>query len=339
MFFKKNILVFAVFFFVFNLNAQDVSKKAIKFINTLSSELKEKTLHEFTHKDRFDIKFIPKRRKGTSFNDFNKKQTNAAIELLKASLSKKGYNKTSEVMKLEGVLKIIEKDKSKFPNGASKRDPLNYHFWIFGNPVTDKIWGWKFEGHHISLNFVSSENKIIASTPSFYGANPGIVDYPGIKKKSVLKLETDLAFDLLNSMSKEQLKTTVFSVHAPKEVITGNVHKFKKIEQKGILYRNLSEEQKEMFDTLLNVYLANYETKFSKSFRSKIKKHGFKKLSFAWAGSLKVGEGHYYRIQGPNLLIEYGNTQNNANHIHTVVRDLTNDFGEDVLKNHYHHEH
>ncbi|MCK5468914.1 MAG: DUF3500 domain-containing protein, partial [Cyclobacteriaceae bacterium] len=167
----------------------------------------------------------------------------------------------------------------------------------------------------------------------------GIVNIEEQRGKEVLKLETDLGFKLVNSLTEDQLKTARFSDTAPREIITGTKTKVEVIEPKGISYTTLNENQKETFMKLLNVYIDNYELGFSKTLRDKIIKAGLENLYFAWAGGLKRGIGHYYRIQGPMLLIEYDNIQNNANHVHSVVRDLTNDFAEDILKEHYQREH
>src|SRR5262249_8013827 len=104
-------------------------------------------------------------------------------------------------------------------------------------------------------------------------------------------------------------------------------------------FSKMNGDQQKLLQRLLDVYVQNYELGFSGRLQSKILKAGVDKLSFAWAGSLTPGSGYYYRIQGPMLLIAFDNTQNNANHIHTVVSDLTNDFAEDILREHYLKEH
>ncbi len=242
-------------------------------------------------------------------------------------------------MELETVLHIIENDDRTMPDGRPRRDPLNYHFCIFGQPSANEPWGWRFEGHHLSLNFTSTEGLLSSATPTFFGTNPGIVRSTQYKGKEVLKKEATLGFALVNSMSKEQLKTVLFSNIAPNDVISLTKRKVGELEKVGIPFSKLSENQKATFMELLELYMNNYEENFAKNFREKIKKAGIEHLTFAWAGSLAPGKGHYFRIHGPTLLIEYDNTQNNANHVHTVVRDLTNDYGEDVLKRHYEKDH
>ena len=312
-------------------NGQDLAKKANTFLNTLSAELRTQAQFTFGDAERFNWNFVPIARKGPSFRDFDEEQKNAAISLLRASLSDQGYQKVQGIIELETVLKTLEK---RTPTD-NYRDPLNYHISIFGEPSSSKEWGWRFEGHHISLNFSSLQGVLVSSTPSFLGSNPGIVNSGDKKGTEILKKEMELGFLLLNSLDEEQLKKTRFAETAPPEIITGNSRKASLLKPLGIEFRELNAGQKKIFIQLLDVYIKNYASKFSEKLLANIKKTGLDDLHFAWAGSLKPGSGHYYRIQGRALLIEYDNTQNNANHVHTVVRDLSNDFGEDVLKGHY----
>lgn len=339
--FKK--LIFSILFCCLALPAvaQNLSSKAQTFLDLLTDELRAKAQYTLEGEERYNMNYVPISRKGPTFHDFNETQKAAALDLLQSSLGTEGFRKTQAIRALEKVLRIIENnDDDKMPDGRPRRDPLNYHFCIFGDPSSKDPWGWRFEGHHVSLNFTSSEGKISASTPTFFGTNPGIVKSTDQKGKEVLKEEASLGFQLIQSMGEEQLKITRFSEDAPSDVISLTKRNVEAIEPLGISYTALSEDQREVLLQLLNVYLTTFEADFEAQFWKKIKKAGVENLSFAWAGSLQPGAGHYYRIQGPALLIEYDNTQNNANHAHIVVRDLTNDYGEDVLKEHYkkHHQ-
>lgn len=318
---------------------QSLASLANEFLNLLPASAKEKTLFEFRSEEQFNMNYVPISRKGPTFHDFNDEQKNAALKLLKACLSDEGFRKASEIMNLERILIKIENNRSKMPDGSPMRDPLNYHFCIFGQPSESGPWGWRFEGHHLSLNFTSNKNKIVAATPSFMGSNPGIYEGEDGNKLQVLKKETELGFALVTALSANQLKMARFSDTAPREIITGNKRKVQSLEPKGILFSDLTQEQQSIFNELLHVYIDNYQFGFANDLKEKINKAGIENLSFAWAGGLKSGEGHYYRIQGPMLLIEYDNTQNGANHVHSIVRDLTNDYAEDVLKAHYKSEH
>lgn len=330
---------FALLLFIFQgVNAQDLHHLAQDFLASLSTELREKTVFELSSEERKSFFYTPVYRKGTTFNDYNKEQTAAALALLKASISENAFEKTKEIMDLEKILIVLENN-PKMPDGSAKRDPLNYHFWIFGNPEKDHYWGWRFEGHHISLNFVASEGSLVSSTPFFLGTNPGRVLEGEQKGHEVLKLETDYGYAMVNSLTPQQLEVARFSETAPVDMFTSNHSKAERLAHTGIPYADLTGDQKKLFDRLLQLYLDNYEKKFSEKAKEKIEKEGRDELYFAWAGSLERGEGHYYSIQGKTLLIEYDNTQNNNNHVHTVVRDLKNDFGDDLLQDHYDHDH
>jgi hypothetical protein len=329
--------LFSVLFLaaVVNCSAQDLSVKANEFLSTLSPELKSKVLFTLKDNERFNFNFVPIARKGPTFNDFNEQQKAAALALLKSSMSEQGFKKASDIMELEKVLIIIEKQAPE----NHYRDPNNYHFSIFGVPSKDKPWGWRFEGHHVAINFAAQGGTIVSSTPSFFGTNPGIVGIDEQRGKQALKLESETALALVNSLTETQMKTARFSEEAPKEILTGNSRKATNLDPRGISYTDLSDAQKRTFISLLDVFVKNYELGFSKTLMAKINAAGIYNLSFAWAGGLAWGVPHYYRIQGPMLLIEYDNIQNNANHVHTVVRDLTNDFAEDILREHYLKDH
>lgn len=324
---------------VASLSAQDLSQKARDFLNSLSPELQREARFQLSDEERKNFHFVPlPDRKGPTFHDFDESQKKAALALLQASLSAEGYRKSAEIMELEKVLYAMGQ-KGTFPDGALVRDPLNYHLSIFGDPSPQSAWGWRFEGHHLSLNFTSGEGILVSSTPSFMGTNPGIVPAGPDQGKQVLKKESTLGLALVNSLSGAQRKLAVFSETAPREILTGTRRNVELLEPEGISYTDLSPSQQVVFRDLLEVYIGNYAPDFSETFYRKIMDAGLDKLHLAWAGGTRWGLPHYYRIQGPVLIIEYDNTQNNANHVHTVVRDLTNDFGEDFLREHYRREH
>lgn len=314
---------------------QDISGRANAFLSSLSPELLQQVKFPVENDERMNWTIVPRDRKGVPFKALDQRQRDAATNLLKESLSKQGYTKTTEIMALENVLRVIE---GRGPHDTH-RDPLNYSLTIFGNPSKKEPWGWRLEGHHVSLNFFSIDGKIVSSTPSAFGSNPGIVPSGEQKGKQVLKLETDLGFQLVNSLSKSQLATARFSEEAPPEMLTLAKREADVLEPKGISYKEMTAAQQKDLLTLLDVYVKNYSFGFSSRLMDKIRKAGIENLHFAWAGSLSPGAGHYYRIQGPMLLIEYDNTQTNANHVHTAVRDLTDDFAYDILREHYAREH
>ncbi len=312
----------------------DLSVPANAFLSSLDAKQKEKAVFAYDNEERFDWNFVPMTRSGLALHEMDESQKQLAMSLLKATLSDQGFRKASGVLSLEAILREVEG----LPATNGYRDPQKYYLSFFGTPSSKKLWGWRIEGHHISLNVSSDNGKIVATTPSFFGANPAVVTR-GNRHIQLLKEETDLGFALVNSLTEDQLRIARFSERALPEIVSGNDRKAKKLEPAGIPFKDLSSSQKESFLKLLDVFVLNYEFGFSSRLMTKIKDAGVDNLSFAWAGSVQPGKGHYYRIQGPMLLIEYDNTQNNANHVHTAVRDLTNDFAEDILREHYDKDH
>lgn len=315
--------------------AQDLTSSANAFLNLLDAEQKINVQYSLNDKERFNWNFVPTQRNGACFRTFTPQQRTAALALLKVSLSEQGYKKANSIMELENILREIEERGS----SDTYRDPLNYYITIFGTPSKEKPWGWRMEGHHLAINFSSVNNEIGSSTPTFWGSNPGTVPRGEEKGKEILKLETDLGFELCNSFTDEQKKKAILSERAYPEIIMGNKLKAQLIEPLGLGYKEMNDSQQKLLVRLLEVYIRNYQLGFSNKLMDKIKKVGLENLSFAWAGGLIPGTGNYYRLQGPSLLIEYDNTQNNANHVHTAVRDLTNDFAEDILRDHYLKDH
>src|SRR5688572_746629 len=334
---RKLVIILAIALTAYQGVAQstDLTGSATTFLNLLNAEYKSQIQFKMDDEERFNWHYVPRFRSGVSLHDLTQPQLDAALNLLKASLSVQGYKKATDVVALESVLREVENRNQ----DDTYRDPKKYFFSIFGTPATDKPWGWRLEGHHISLNFVSINNKLESSTPSFFGSNPAVIPSGKRKGEQILKDESSMGFALVNSFSSAQMKTVMIAESAYPEILSENKRKAAPLNPKGLTYADMNEQQKKMFMSLLDVYVKNYELGFSTTLMNKIKAAGIDNLSFAWAGSLKPGKGHYYRIQGPMLLIEFDNTQNNANHIHSVVRDLTNDFAEDILKEHYLKEH
>lgn len=331
------ILTVGIFFFWQQTSGQNspVVSKANDFLSLLDDVKKMKACYAFEDEERFNWHFVPRERNGLAFKEMDERQRQSALAMLKACLSEQGYQKANSIMALENILREVENR----PADDKYRDPLNYYITIFGYPDDKNPWGWRLEGHHISINFSSLDGQIVSATPAFWGSNPAIVRSGRHTGRQILRQESDLGFTLVNSLDRNQMKTAVVAGKAPAEIITGNNRSAHLEEAKGLGYPELNDQQKRLFMQLLNVYIKNYQLGFSKRLMEKIEKAGIENLSFAWAGSLQPGAAHYYRIQGPMLLIEYDNTQNNANHVHTVVRDLTNDFAEDILREHYEKEH
>jgi hypothetical protein len=309
---------------------KEMTDAAQKFGDALTPEQRSKAVYELNDNERFNWHFVPKARNGLPLKEMTGEQKKLAHTLLKSALSASGYTKVTNVISLETILFELE-------NKSPTRDTGLYYVSIFGSPQK-KDWGWRFEGHHLALNFFVCAGKLVSITPTFLGANPA--EIPGGPRKGlrILAGEEDMARDLAKSFSEEQRKIGIFTNVAPREIITGNSRKARFLEPAGINWTQLNKDQQKTFTKLIHEYVLRYQHDIANAAMNRILRH-LDKVSFAWAGELEPGEGHYYRIQGPTFLIEYDNTQNKAKHVHCVWRDLENDFGDDALAKHYQQEH
>ncbi|HEX5667616.1 MAG TPA: DUF3500 domain-containing protein [Chitinophagaceae bacterium] len=327
-----NILIILMLHTLCSVSQDAHADLAGKFLASLSAEQRAKAFYAFDSDERYTWNFVPKQdRKGIWLKDLTEAQKKTGFELLKYWVSKKGYEQIEGIMSLEDVLKVIEKRDSDWP-----RSQVNYAFTFFGEPSADKPWGWRFEGHHVSFNFSSYRNRIQSGLPSFLGTNPGKFERFG-KTVEILKEESVVGFKLLGSLNAEQLKKAVFMDTAYDNVAIWNSRKALEYEPKGIFYKELDKDQQKIFLELLNIYLSRYPPEYAKDMMNEIEKAGIGELRFAWGGYTKQTPSrvYYYRIKGPTILIELENALNDANHVHTIMRDLLHDFGGDQLMEHW----
>jgi hypothetical protein len=317
-----------------DLAANEMAAAANSLIASFTPDQRAASVFAMEHDHRLDWHFIPKARKGTTLKDMTPQQRHLTTALLAASLSTNGLVKTSNIMSLEEVLKRIEAS-----NPRATRDPELYHVSIFGDPGPGKTWGWRFEGHHLSLSFTVADGQHISSTPSMMGTNPDIVPDGPHKGLQILADEENIARELAKSLSTDQKSEAIVSAKAPADILSGNRRKISPLEPAGIGWKNLNSDQQKLVWKLVKTYDERARGEVAEADLKKITAAGQDKIHFAWAGGFERGQGHYYRIQGPTFLIEYDNTQNNANHIHCVYRDFKEDFGEDLLKRHYEQAH
>jgi hypothetical protein len=279
-------------------------------------------------------------------------QRDLVYAMMAATLSQRGFIKASTIMSLEAILREVEgaaraAAAARGAGGGGQgrgggrggqpivRDPELYYVSVFGQPALTGTWGWKVEGHHVAVNVTMNNGKIIASTPTFLGSNPAEVREGPRKGLRVLAREEDLARDLLMALDANQRKTAIFEAKALPDIVTGESREAKMGAPVGLQGSKMNSKQVQMLTAILEEYAYRLSPDVAEETMKEVKKVGVGKLYFAWAGSEKRGEAHYYRIQGPDFVVEYDNTQNNANHIHSVWRDLKNDFGVDTLRQHY----
>jgi hypothetical protein len=316
---------------------------------------------------RSDWAYFPRNHAGLPLHDMGLRQQKLAHALLTAALSGHAYAKVTAIMALESVLNAIE--------GRARdavRDPGRYFFSIFGEPAEPR-WGWRCEGHHVSVNFTFAENEVVSATPVFLGANPAEVRHGHQVVSRPCGEEEDVARELLASLDSVRRDAAIVSHAAPPDFVLGNapaapqavqageavmpvIATFRREwdaldahakealcsdrgEPKGLAARHLDAAQRTLFWQLIDVYLSRAPDDLAAAERAKVERAGFDNVHFAWAGSVERGQGHYYRIQGGDLLVEYDNTQDGANHVHAVWRDMSNDFGIDALRRHLGAEH
>ncbi len=304
---------------------------AQRFLNALNTEQKAKTLLNFDHDSKSNWHYFPAtmfERAGISLAELNEEQKDALFNLLKSSLSKSGYDKTLKIIDLENVL-------AELSGNSTMRDPEKYYAAFYGDPTKDKIWSWSFEGHHLSLNF-TIDDKEVSIAPRFMGANPATILSGPRKGERTLSQEEDLGFELINSFNAEQKQMALLDQEAFPDIITKNDKEVDPLKPVGIRYKNLQLDQQSKLLDLIDVYLSNMPENLAKQRMENLKKEELDEITFGWAGATESGIGHYYRVQGKTFLIEFDNTQNKANHIHSVWRDFDGDFGRDLIKEHYH---
>ena len=313
----------------------DMARSARAFLATLDEAALAKARLPFDSDQRFDWYYIPRERHGLPLKGMTAAQQKAALDLLQAGLSEKGYTKTQTVIALEPILAEIEQN-------PVRRDPALYYVTIFGDPAREDAWGWRFEGHHVALHWTFVAGRSLASTPQFLGANPAEVRRGPKTGLRALAAEEDLARGLLRSLSDEQRREAVLSETAPSDILTTNTRQAAIADARGLPWPRLTEAQRGMLLALLEEYASLQRPDVAAERLRRVREAGVDKLVFGWMGGPERGQGHYYRIQGPTFVVEYDNTQDGANHIHTVWRDFRGDFGRDLLSEHYrtsdHHE-
>jgi hypothetical protein len=314
---------------------------AQQFVESLTPEQRQQAMFPLDSDERGKWNYIPDEmfpRKGLPLKAMTSAQRMRAHDLLKAGLSQKGYMTYSAIMELETVLRGLEKE-SGDQGRRFIRDPLAYRFSIFGTPSADGAWGWRVDGHHVSLHFTVVKGRLVASTPTFAGTNPAEVKAGKQKGLRILAEQEDTARDLMMSLPAEQQKVALFTTDAPGDIVTGNKDAVDPLAPAGLKSAAMSPEMRLKLMNVVRSYASLMADDLAKERLGRIWSAGIENIYFAWAGGTEPGQKHYYRVQGPTFLIEFDNTQDNANHIHSVWRDFTGDFGRDLLREHVREAH
>jgi hypothetical protein len=301
-----------------------------KFLGALTPEQKKLATYPLTDAERENWNFVPIARNGLSFKKTSTDVQALSLALLRTGLSHAGVAKAQAIMQLEFVLKELEQ-----ANPKQNRDPVNYFITIFGEPAADKSWGWRFEGHHLAFNFTVVDGKHVFFAPSFIGTNPAEVKAGPRKGERVLADEEDSAHAFMKSLDEAQRKLAIIADKAPNEIVTTNKKRVDPLSPTGISAAQLKPAQRDLLLAVARTYANRFRPELAEQVITRLAANP-EKLTFAWAGGIERGGGAtYYRIQSPDYLIEFDNSQNNANHIHSTFREFKGDFGHDLLAEHY----
>jgi Protein of unknown function (DUF3500) len=309
-----------------------ITQCATSFLAALDADQRAKATFPFDTDERMNWQFIPKERKGLPLREMKPYQQHLASALLAAGLSQAGYIKAVTIMSLEDVLRIMESD------SGETRNPGKYYFSVFGTPSDTAAWGYRVEGHHLSQNYTVVSGQVIDG-PSFFGANPAEVRQGPRKGLRALAREDDLGFELIHALDEQQRKLAIVEPTAYTEILTAASRKAALQGQpSGLVASRMGTRQLDALVALIEEYARNVAPELQQGRLAQMSKSG-RNVYFAWSGGTNPEDPHYYRVQTPYFLIELDNTQDSANHIHSVWRDFNGDFGQDLLHQHYQSNH
>jgi hypothetical protein len=346
--------------------ARQMAEAAADWLSILEKEQRAKASFDFTdQRERTDWAYFPRNHSGLPLLEMTPRQQKLAHVLLSSALSLPAYAKVNAIIALESVLNLIEQRRA-----DAVRDPGRYFLSLFGEPGGDP-WGWRFEGHHVCLNFTIARGEVISPTPVFLGANPAEVAHGGHAASRPCGEEEELARELVLSFNKDQRAAAVLCERAPPDIVVANAAtvpesavpgemaafpprmgsriqarvdamtqedkdslRLDRDSPRGLSWVEMDEVHRTMLSTLVDAYVERLPGPLAALEKARVEQAGLDALYFAWAGEFERRRPHYYRVHGSELIIEYDNTQDDANHIHAVWRHPRNDFGGDILRRH-----
>jgi len=312
-------------------SASAMATAADRFLESLTPEQRAEATFEFQSDERTSWHFIPTEmfpRNGLTLKTMTDPQRARAHDLLSAGLSQRGYLTATAIMDLETVLHALE------PNGRLVRDPETYLFSVFGTPSSEGAWGWRIEGHHMSMHFTVVDGKAVAGSPYFFGSNPAQVRTGPKSGLRVLGAREDAARALVMALDGAQRTEAILEDVAPDDILTGANVDIDPLSPVGVRAAALNPSQRELLLQVIGAYTSVMADDIAAERMASIRDVGLDGIGFAWAGPTERGAQHYYRVQGPTFLIEYDNFQGDGNHVHSVWRDFNGDFGRDLLREH-----
>lgn len=311
-----------------------MARAARRFLDGLDPLQRQAAHFPFAGDERYRWDYTPVERDGLMLRCMSDGQRQAALGLMQSALSQRGDSTARRIMQLEEILHQWEEIQG--GGGRFERAPDRYWFSVFGEPGGSAPWGWRVGGHHLAVHVTVVDGEQVSAQPMFFGANPAEIRHGEHAGSRALAEEEDWARRLLKSLSAEQKRRAVVDPVAPDDILTKS-YRVVHLDgvPLGIRFGDLAETQRQQLVALVRHYVTRANEELAGNYWRHLENLGFDGWSFAWAGGADPGEGHYYAIRGPSFAIEYDNTQNGANHIHSVLRDTRHDWGEDLLAAHY----
>ena len=306
-----------------------MERVVLDFLESLDPAQRRRAVLPFASPERFNWHYVPRERKGVALHEMTDGQRRAAMGILRTALSERGNRRCEHIMRVETLVAEIEQDPETY-------HPTHYVFTVFGHPGNGGLWGWRIDGHHLSLNFVHGRAETTV-TPTFYGAHPANVEHGPLAGLRVLGAEEVLGRQLIASLDGHQREVALIRETPFEDIVTGPGREQSLKRPAGLAAGKMKEMHRNMLMRIVEEFISTMAAPVAEAERTRLRSAGIEGIHFAWAGSLAPRQPHYYRLHGPTLVIEYDNTQNEANHIHSVWHDPAREFGGDVLRQHYEH--
>jgi hypothetical protein len=314
--------------------AAELRAAVLAWIDGLDATRRAEATYPFGSDERFAWDYRPGPRRGLAVGAMTPGQRDLAWAVVDAAMSERGASEIRSIVALEPVLGDLERRAG--TGGWERRDPERYWFAVFGDPAGDEPWSWRLGGHHVAVQATVIDGRMVRPAPSFLGANPATIpDGPRAGERAI-DGEERLARALLVSMTPAERALAVVDPVAPPDILSGNGRRAEiRGIATGVRHDALALVARTGLEALIRYYLDRVHAGAADAAWTRIVADGLPEVTFAWAGPGEPGRGHYYAVRGPRFLLEYDNTQNGANHIHAVWRDLADDWGEDALAAHY----
>ena len=302
-----------------------------RWLASLDNEQRGKATYHYLDGERIFWYYPPLNRHGLPLRDMTERQRTLAMELLATGLTEESNQQARLIIEHENVLGPLE---AEWGQVTFVRDPELYYWTVFGEPGRADPWGWRVEGHHLSVHYSVWGDQVIAVTPFFLGANPAEVRKGHKEGLRILGRREDLAVELMSNLDAAQRSKAIIHDKAPWDILGYNSSKQAIHDEEGLAARDMNGTQQEILMTLIAEYVNGVPAPVAEQRLATIRESGLDDFRLVWAGGLDRSRDHYYRIHGGQFIVEFDNIQNEANHIHSVWREVENDFAQDVLRDH-----